>query len=34
VTHERLPDAEAAEDAKAAWKRRVAALKAHLEADR
>ena len=34
VTHERLPDAEAAEEAKAAWKQRVAALKAHLEADR
>jgi uncharacterized protein YndB with AHSA1/START domain len=31
VAHERLPDADAAEAAKAAWKQRVAALKAFLE---
>lgn len=34
VAHERLPDAEAAETAKAQWKKRVAALKSYLEADR
>ncbi|HET9879411.1 MAG TPA: hypothetical protein VFQ81_08925 [Candidatus Limnocylindria bacterium] len=34
VSHERLPDAKAAEAAKALWKKRVTALKAHLEADR
>jgi hypothetical protein len=32
VAHERLPDAEAGEAAKAAWKRRLAALKDSLEA--
>jgi uncharacterized protein YndB with AHSA1/START domain len=31
VAHERLPDATAAEAAKAAWKKRVSALKAFLE---
>ena len=31
VSHERLPDADAAEAAKAAWKDRLAALKAFLE---
>lgn len=34
VAHERLPDAETAETAKARWKERVAALKSCLEADR
>ena len=34
VSHERLPDAEVAEIAKTLWKKRVAALKAFLEADR
>ena len=32
VAHERLPDADAAEAAKALWKRRVGALKSFLEA--
>ena len=31
VAHERLPDADAADAAKAAWKKRVASLKAFLE---
>ena len=31
VAHERLPDADAAETAKAAWKQRVVALKSFLE---
>lgn len=30
VAHEKLPDADAAEDAKAQWKKRVAALKSFL----
>ena len=34
VSHERLPDESVAEIAKALWKKRVAALKAFLEADR
>jgi hypothetical protein len=34
VAHERLPDAETAEMAKAQWKERVAALKSFLESDR
>jgi hypothetical protein len=34
VAHEKLPDAEVAEEAKAQWKRRVIALKAFLETDR
>jgi uncharacterized protein YndB with AHSA1/START domain len=32
VTHERLPDADAAESAKPAWRARLGALKAYLEA--
>ena len=34
VSHERLPDAAAGEEAKTAWKLRLVALKATLEADR
>jgi len=34
VAHEKLPDTPAADAAKAAWKRRVAALKSFLESDR
>jgi hypothetical protein len=34
VAHERLPDADTAEIAKALWKKRLAALKTFLEADR
>jgi hypothetical protein len=34
VAHEKLPDAEVAEVAKAQWKKRVAALKTFLEKDR
>lgn len=34
VAHERLADAETAETVKAQWKKRVAALKSYLEADR
>ncbi|HEY8453792.1 MAG: DUF4287 domain-containing protein [Micromonosporaceae bacterium] len=33
VSHERLPDPDEAESAKAAWRRRLTELKAHLEAD-
>jgi hypothetical protein len=31
VSHERLPDADAAESAKIAWKERLAALKSVME---
>ncbi len=33
VSHERLPDADGAEIAKAAWRRRLTALRAHLESN-